>query len=270
MSPQSLPAVKLNKADSLPPLVLVDADNTLWDTDGVFANAQLRLLASVEDAIDLSGPIDERLSFVRSLDQELAEQHHLGLRYPPRLLIDAVAFALEGVPLKAAARKAWREGTRSGLDRSTVTRIEAEFLQNISRQPALLEGVASGLRDLAAIGARTIVLTEGNRRRVNRSIEFHELGKLVERVFEAPKSVRMFERVKKLTESGQPIFVIGDQLTRDIQPANDADVRTIYIPSRFQPKWELQTGIQPTFVAPSFDAAASYLVHFENHKGAAR
>ncbi len=32
------------------PIVLVDADNTLWDTDGVFARAQLALSQAVEGA----------------------------------------------------------------------------------------------------------------------------------------------------------------------------------------------------------------------------
>lgn len=273
MSPQSQPVsctVRFDNPRVQPPLALIDADNTLWDTDGLFADAQLRLLSAVEEVAQISSPPEDRLTFVRTFDQELAQQHHQGLRYPPRLLIDALIFGLHGIPHAEAVRRAWREGSRSGLDRSILSGIENEFLQDISRQPPLLKGVAVGLRDLSTAGVRAVVLTEGSRKRVMRSIEFHQLSHLIDRVFEAPKTVRMFERVKSLADANQPVYVIGDQLTRDIQPANEAGVKTIYVPGRFQPKWERETSIQPTFRAPSFDVAASLLIHSEDGKPTSR
>src|SRR4051812_6345456 len=87
--------------------VFVDADNTLWDTDTVFAHAQLDLLAAVEDAAGISITATDRLAFIRELDQQLAERHHQGLRYPPRLLVRATAFALMGISPPRAARNAW-------------------------------------------------------------------------------------------------------------------------------------------------------------------
>jgi putative hydrolase of the HAD superfamily len=72
-------------------VLFVDADNTLWDTDGIFATAQLNLLTAVETAIGFPIFVANRLAFVRQIDQALAELHHRGLRYPPRLLAAAVA-----------------------------------------------------------------------------------------------------------------------------------------------------------------------------------
>ncbi|NKK03285.1 HAD hydrolase-like protein [Rhizobium leguminosarum bv. viciae] len=244
-------------------LVLVDADNTLWDTDGVFAQAQVSLLSAVESALQKAGPSAERLEYVRSFDQALAEQHHLGLRYPPRLLIDAMAFGLQGLPQHDAVRRAWNVGLQSGLDRETVSQIEQTFFEMIAIYPSLLHGVSEGLRDLASVGATTVVLTEGSRKRVIRTIEHHRLGEFIDRVFEAPKTVRMFERVKHLARDGQSIYMIGDQLTRDIRPANDAGLKTIYIPGAFQPKWEEQAGTVATFHAATFDAAVSLLLKSE-------
>lgn len=246
------------------PLVLIDADNTLWDTDGVFAEAQLGLLDAVEHAAGLTGPEVDRLEFVREFDQELAQRHHLGLRYPTRLLIDALTLGLRGVDFQEAVRRAWSNGADSGLGRAVVANIESEFFANIAEQPKLLVGVVKGLRDLASIGATSVVFTEGSRKRVMRTIESQQLGEFVDRVFEAPKTVRMFERVKKLATVGQSIYVIGDQLTRDIRPANEAGVKTIYIPGGFQPKWELQAGSLPTFQARSFDAAVSFVLRSED------
>src|SRR5690606_10201566 len=74
-----------------PATVFVDADNTLWDTDGVFAAAQLGLLAQVEATTHTTLNVAGRLAYVRAIDQEIAERHHAGLRYPLKLLISATA-----------------------------------------------------------------------------------------------------------------------------------------------------------------------------------
>jgi hypothetical protein len=39
------------------------------------------------------------LAFIREIDQQLAERHHQGLRYPPRLLARAASFAPWALPL---------------------------------------------------------------------------------------------------------------------------------------------------------------------------
>lgn len=75
-------------------VVFIDADNTLWDTNRVYADAQLSLLTDVERASGRRAKVDNRLGWLREIDQALAERHHAGLRYPPRLLAKAVALAL--------------------------------------------------------------------------------------------------------------------------------------------------------------------------------
>lgn len=267
MSPhqQSLSRAARRDEPITAPLVFIDADNTLWDTDGVFAEAQLRLLAAVEKSTGLAGPVDNRLEFVRTFDQQLAQQHHLGLRYPPRLLVDALALGLQGMPYREAVRQAWTRGDASGVDRSAVAQIESDFVGDISKQPTLLAGVAKGLAELASIDATSVVFTEGSRKRVLRTVQSHRLDEFIDRVFEAPKTARMFERVKSLAREGQSVYVIGDQLTRDIRPANDAGLTTIYVPGRFQPKWESEAIGLATFKASSFDAAVSFLLQSEEN-----
>lgn len=245
------------------PLVFVDADNTLWDTDGVFARAQLSLLSAVEDATAKLGPAEGRLAYVRSFDQAIAEHHHLGLRYPPRLLVQAIALALQGLSRQEAIRRAWSDGSKSGLTPEAVLQIERTFFDMVAAQPDLLEGVHAGLQNLALAGATTVVLTEGSRKRVTRTIEQHGLDVYIERVFEAPKTSRMFERVKGLARGGQTIYMIGDQFTRDIRPASEAGLKTIYVPGAFQPKWEIEAAEASTITAPTFDAAVSLLVRAE-------
>lgn len=246
------------------PLVFVDADNTLWDTDGVFARAQLTLLSLVEEASGQQSRVEDRLDYIRAFDQALAEQHHLGLRYPPRLLIQALALAQQGLSQREAVRRAWRsDGSQSGLAAGMISQIENTYIQLISRPPDLLDGVLTGLRALALVGATTVVLTEGSRKRVMRTIEHHDLVDYIDRVFEAPKTARMFQRVRSLARAGQTVYMIGDQLTRDIRPASEAGLTTIYIPGAFQPKWERQTGNIAALQASTFDEAAALVIGVE-------
>jgi len=145
-------------------LVCVDADNTLWDTDRVFADAQLILLTAVEDRLGERVRARDRLSWLRAIDQALAEQHHAGLRYPPRLLAKAIALAFSGYDAATAARLAWsggREGAR--ISDEDALRIEEQFLQDIRVTPALRAGVGSGLERLKSAGCMILVLTEGSR-----------------------------------------------------------------------------------------------------------
>ena len=74
-------------------VLLADADNTLWDTDSVFAEAQLVLLDETERVTRTRCATDDRLAFVRAYDQALASRHHLHLKYPPQMLVAALACA---------------------------------------------------------------------------------------------------------------------------------------------------------------------------------
>ncbi len=66
--------------------LFADADNMLWDTNAVFGAAQLSLARNVADLSPRPGLLDVEdeaaLRLVRVLDQRLAVNHELGLRYP--------------------------------------------------------------------------------------------------------------------------------------------------------------------------------------------
>ena len=52
--------------------IYTDADNTLWDTDAVFREAQLGLLNDVENLSERSLSRSDRLEFLREYDQAIA------------------------------------------------------------------------------------------------------------------------------------------------------------------------------------------------------
>lgn len=220
-------------------VVFIDADNTLWDTDGVYADAQLALLKEVEDRLGVETAGPERLAFIRSIDQGLAERHHEGLRYPARFLIKALALALTGSEIASAIRLAWSGGVESNrLSNEIVQQLESRMMQDLRKTPALRPGVLSGLSDLKREGFPKLVLTEGKLDRVKDIIRTHDLERFIPRVMEAKKDQQLYERLLKFFHPTEAGFMIGDQLERDIRPAKAGGLSTIYFPSNFRPKWD--------------------------------
>lgn len=234
------------------PVIFVDADNTLWDTDKVFAGAQLELLCAVEDVCEAKAKTFDRLDFIRSIDQELAARHHLGLRYPPRLLILALSQMLQGTLVKEAAKKAW-VGIKDNntLSIQAIGEIEKQYFENLCKTPPLMPGVKTGLSELRVSSFKILILTEGHKERVSRIAQAHGIMPIVDRVIEAKKDSRLFERILRLVGNPKIAVMIGDQVTKDILPASQAGLRTIYIPGNFKPSWE--------------DATPNTLIDFQVH-----
>jgi putative hydrolase of the HAD superfamily len=236
-----------------PAVLFVDADNTLWDTDAVFAEAQLGLLAEVALAMNTVVPEGDALAFLRSVDQALAERHHAGLRYPPHLLIRATELALDGMPAEAAARMAWKGRPPYRLAEMDVSRIEQAFRAALARPPALRLGVKEGLERLRTAGCLLFVVTEGAKAKVECNLDRLGLADFFSRVIEAPKGPEFYRRVLRLTGAAGDAFVVGDQLDRDIAPAKAAGLGTIYFPGGFRPKWApAERQAQPDHVISSF------------------
>jgi putative hydrolase of the HAD superfamily len=228
-------------------VVFIDADNTLWDTDGVYADAQLALLKELEDRLGANVSDSDRLAFIRGIDQGLAERHHEGLRYPPRFLIKALALALTGSDKANAIRLAWAGGIESNrLSSESVQQAESRMVENLRRTPTLRPGVLSGLSELATEGFPLLVLTEGRQDRVRDIVRTHDLERYIPRVMEVRKDQRLYERLLKVLHPRNVGFMIGDQLDRDIRPAKAAGLNTIYFPSNFRPKWDIdEKGVLP-------------------------
>lgn len=218
-------------------IVFVDADNTLWDTDQIFADAQIGLLADAELSVGTRALTNDRLAFVRAIDQEIAHRHHAGLRYPPRILAKATAMALGGTPVEAAARSA-RLGTSPGpLSETALATIERRYLERLEQIPALRAGIFEGMTALRTAGCELLIVSESARAKVEAIAMMLGLAGLFSRVIEGSKRPELYTRILKLLGSPERAFMIGDQLDRDIAPAKAAGLSTIYFPGRFTPRW---------------------------------
>lgn len=142
-------------------------------------------------------------------------------------------------------------------------RIESAFIAALGAVPDLRPGVREGLTRVARTGRRVFVLTEGSRSKALRAATHHQVEHLFDRVIEAPKGLRLFARVLKLTQPRLAVMV-GDQLERDIRPAKAAGFATIYFPGGFRPRWEPTAGdVAPDFTIDRFDVVPAILEDLE-------
>jgi putative hydrolase of the HAD superfamily len=243
----------MNKQGS--PIIFVDADNTLWDTNQVYADAQLALLASVEAAVNSKAPEGDKLAYVRTFDQALMERHDDHSRYPPRLLVVSLALALTGTAwLDAVGSVLSTRVEENPLIETEVETIADQFFNALKARPLLRPGVSSGLAQLVASERRMVVLTEGSRTTVLENVDHYGFGKFFEDIIFTPsKDAAYFrEKLQSFGTSGVG-FMVGDQLGRDIIPARNAGLITIYFPGGFRPKWEpAADSVIPNFIIGDF------------------
>lgn len=253
-------------------VVFVDADNTLWDTNAIYAAAQLGLLSDVEKLSERQANPSDRLGYVRQVDQEIARTHHLGLRYPPTLLVRAIALAISGLDIALAAVGTWRiEPTKCGLSVDEIEHIASDYQTALDETPPLNAGVAVVLSELHGHGTKIVVVTEGKRARVVRNLVAHGIATSVDKVIEATKTTKLFERLLSAFGKSVTAVMIGDQLTRDVIPASEAGLHTIHIRGGFEPRWEAtQASVRPDASLDSFSDvphALRSIINNANRKG---
>lgn len=208
----------------MPDYLLTDADNTLWDTNGVFAAAQLSLLDSLESLTKSKVQVDDRLLYVRRFDQEIAQKHPDGLRYP----IDELIFALiQDIGSKNALP----------LEEDAIDRVRRDYYDRLKDRPRLRWGVRKTIEKLASAGTPIWVVSEGAERRVREALEEHGLDSFVERVISGKKTAEFFRVLASEIPRRKTALVVGDQLDRDIVPAKAAGFQTAYFPGGFEPAW---------------------------------
>jgi len=235
-------------------LVVTDADNTLWDTDALYAKAQLGLLESVAGELGVNTLPENPLAFIRTVDQELASQHHLHLRYPPDLLVHAIGMVLEGELAPSAVKAVLKSSKR--LSHIVDAEVYAErFINTIIHEVAeLRDGVYDGLIRLKEINAKVVVATEGKKSRCDKFLCKHGLDTYTDSVVEARKNISLYKRLMRLDgASASSSFMIGDQLDRDIQMSKEAGFTTIYFPAGFKPGWmPSEESVAPDFIIGTF------------------
>lgn len=235
-------------------LILFDADNTLWDADSVYRDAQLQLLSSLGRAGLLQNP-EHEFRALRAVDMELAR--HFGIfEYNVEHLARAMALrsltGAEGEDLvRAATEPQNSEAARLRPFLNAVQAAADAFHEALHRTPDLFPDTVSVLRCIYeargyGVPLVTAVLTEGRRDRIQRVFAAHHVhvGELFDEIIIVQrKNKGEFEGARGAMERALPAaarsdhatsIMVGDTLTRDVKFANQAGYLTVYKPSPFK------------------------------------
>ena len=178
-------------------LLVTDADNTLWETDAIYALAQLDLLKAVEAEYSFECADSNRLAFIRTLTNPLQVDIRTGCDIPPGLSCRR-SYLLEAE---------WRVGElvedallHERRD-AQIEHIENEFLRFVSSEvPALRPGVATALPRLAQYHIQVVVLTEGELLRCERLLALHGLIGHLRAVVSEKKTVEAYTTLRRRYE----------------------------------------------------------------------
>ncbi|TXG96740.1 MAG: HAD family hydrolase [Nevskiaceae bacterium] len=234
------------------PHLFTDADNTLWDTDAVFAAAQLDMLRQVESVIGREAPPDEDrgLAYVRRLDQKIASRHPDHLRYPPALLARGLAIVLQGRNIEEAL--ALISGPEVRPDQ-VFESAQSRFLEAVRSLPPLRKGVREGLLALSDAAVPVTIVTEEKAVSCRKFLAGHSLEHLIDDIVSVRKTSAAYVDLRRRVGSAR-CFMVGDQVDRDILAATAAGYSTFYFPGGFSPYWNADLDIGEALRVDRYDA----------------
>ena len=221
-------------------LVITDADNTLWDTNAVFTDAQIGLLAVLRaEGYRLGGNEFQKLRELDSLLVELTGMHE----YDFRLLALAVILHSRGMTVKGATRTAVRDfGRRLESYKTTVENGVNEFRRRLTEFPPLYANVRSTLRALREkYGCVLALVSNGNEARVNETVDHYKIRRYFDIISTGKKNLETYVKVEhsaKALMRGVPerVVVIGDQIDVDIVLGNKIGAITVFKPGGYRPE----------------------------------
>jgi putative hydrolase of the HAD superfamily len=246
--------------------VVLDADNTLWDTNRLFEAARDQLAQAVRSAFP------EEALFGHG-----GGEHPNGRPVPVRRLGGALAVApggegdeqagLEGLAratahylaapdtgngaVEAAARRAAAGGLPGALraDGEAVVRQAVEaFREALSRVPPLLDGAGELLRAVRRWRAESpstraaLLFSEGDPDRLSIAFDAYGIGdgRFFDDIVLRKKTDAAFREVRRQAlaccagSEETRLVMVGDSMKRDVRPANRAGFATIYCPGDYK------------------------------------
>lgn len=237
-------------------LLVTDADNTLWETDEVFAAAQLDLLQRVEEDYGVRVPNNDRLKFVREFDQALASRHSEGLKYPVHQLVRSIVSAIQNGDTELAINEALERKSSDPKAEAIANVFVARVLNVI---PTLRLGVAKTVPTLAHNRIRVVILTEGNEARCERLLEHHGLRQSVFAVQAQKKTLESYQVLRSRYGGSEQPVMVGDQIDRDIEVPKLAGYTTVHFPGGFNPVWTLNREVIPDFLISNYEQMMTIL-----------
>lgn len=226
-------------------IVIVDGDNTLWDTNAVFENAQLNMLHCLNKENLNIDPKSEFLT-LREFDDILVE-HYNSHEYNFSVLALALYLHFKGAKRDEAISKACKAfENKLGIEGINLAmKCGNIFEKDLRKFPPLFKDVKKTLKVLKQHGCVIILSSEGNKERVRRIIKYYSMEAYFDHILNGRKSIEQFKEAKNIgisiwsirhtdDETIPKIVVIGDLLDRDIRFGNQIGAITVYKPGGYK------------------------------------
>lgn len=232
-------------------ILVIDGDNTLWDTNRVFEDAQHWLVESLRKT---KSGVWSMLSFeqLRQVDDLLIV--HLGRQeYDFQLLVLVLIYTQKGLTEKEAISTALStlQEYPDSADAKLATKIGQAFRRRLQRIPPLLPSVSCSLEELLRLKTlykgklALILLSEGDKTRIGPILKRYldksrvfDAHYLVERKSKDALLKAQVQGSKVLKRqsgcSHSQLVVIGDSIKGDIVPGNSVGAITVYIAGSYR------------------------------------
>lgn len=241
-------------------VIVFDADNTLWDTNAVFYNAQVDMLSVLASAGMLDEP-DEQINNLRALDRKLMKQMGRN-EYDFRVLAEAlIHFYSDGRDRESTIDTVLKEINRRESYSALAEEAYEQFSNTLKNIPSLFPGVIATLQRINQHeDVFTVLFSEGDKKRLFRILDNDSSvsAAYFDRVSIVPKKdVVAFQNLRKTVDSKledtiNNHIMVGDSISSDIRPANKAGFVSVHKPGDFA-KHEVseEPADQPDFMIKS-------------------
>jgi FMN phosphatase YigB (HAD superfamily) len=231
--------------DGIAVILIVDGDNTLWDTNVIFENAQLNMLRNLNKE-NLNIDPETEISRLREFDDVLV-RHYNKHEYDFSVLALSLYSFYKGLERDEAIRRAC-EAFEKKLDIERMDfaiKCGNKFKEELRKFPPLFKDAKETLETLKQHDCVIILSSEGDKERVRRILRYYSMESYFDHVLNGRKSVEQFKearkigiqiwRMKHLEDKKIPkIMVVGDLLDRDIQFGNLIGAITVYKPGGYK------------------------------------
>jgi phosphoglycolate phosphatase-like HAD superfamily hydrolase len=227
-------------------VAIFDGDNTLWDTNGVFTEAQKDILRDLAK-VGIPADPERDFSLLRKID-DLLIRHFGRHEYDNTYLSLCLIRHFRGECVEDVEQVALIVDSGNSSELKVSKEIGAAFVAASQRVPALLPEVVESLSLIHKSGRTLMVLySEGREARTKRICDYYGMSEYFDHIVLGDKSIEDWFKVKDRVlrffserypeDERQPkIYVIGDRLERDIRPGNVIGATTIYKPGGYKGK----------------------------------
>lgn len=221
-------------------IIIFDGDNTLWDTNKIFTNAQLAILKKLtEYSIDID-PVEE-FSTLREFDDMLIKKNNTyeyDFRSLPHALYNHYKNGMDKKEAIDSSYKLFKDNKHDDVV-EIAEKCYGVFKNEMKKTPKLFYNIHSTLTELKNKGHILILSSEGKNERIMRILKEHKLDDIFYQISTDKKSKEIFDalikKTTKISKNKDQVVVVGDMLKREIFIGNSSGATTIFKPGGYKP-----------------------------------